>query len=280
MTCVDIDILDYDILKNYLDTEFIGRTVFHFDELDSTNTYAKSIANKLDGEGQVVITEKQLNGRGRLGRQWISQNNKGIWISIILKPKINIADVSKITQVAAAAINLALLSHGVKTEIKWPNDIIINNKKICGILVEMNSENSMSNSIGNSKINYLIVGVGLNVNNDKDDFPEELRDIASSLKIETNKEFKRSTILTEILNNFEKLYMDLNNNDFSKALDICRKNSYIIGKKIYLIRNHERIEARAIDINNDGELIVMYKNGKLDNIISGEVSVRISKINQ
>ncbi len=280
MTSLDKEVLNYDILKINLNTKYIGRTVFSFNELDSTNTYAKSIASNLDGEGQVIITEKQLNGRGRLGRQWQSQNNKGIWMSIILKPTISIADVSKITQVTAAAIYLGLLSQGVKAEIKWPNDIIINNKKICGILVEMNSEKIINSGAGDSKINYLIVGIGLNVNNEIDDFPEELRDIASSLKIETNKEFKRSVILAEILNNFEKLYMDLNNNDFSKALDTCRNNSYVIGKEINLIKNQELIEAKAIDISNDGELIVMYKNGKLDNIISGEVSVRISKINQ
>ncbi len=272
------DILNYDELKDYLNTEFIGRNIIHFDELNSTNTYAKSIASDLDKEGQVVITEKQLSGRGRLGRQWVSQNNKGIWMSIILKPKINIEDISKITQVAAAAINLGLSSHGVKTEIKWPNDIIINNKKICGILVEMNSEKNIStNTSEDSKINYVVVGIGINVNNDIEDFPEELRETATSIKIETNKEFKRNILVAEVLNNFEKLYIALNNNDFSKSLDICRKNSYVIGKEINLIKNQEVKEATALNINDDGELVVMYKDGETDNIISGEISVRIRK---
>lgn len=277
MATINQDILNYEELKKYLETEFVGRNIIHFDELDSTNTYAKIIANKLDGEGHIVITEKQLNGRGRLGRQWVSQNNKGIWMSIILKPMINIAEISKITQVAAAAINLGLSSHGIKTEIKWPNDIIINNKKICGILVEMNSENNISNTVGGSKINYVIVGIGINVNNDIDDFPEELREIATSIKVEVNKEFIRSVLVAEILNNFEKLYIGLNNNDFSKSLEICRKNSYVIGKEINLIKNQEMKEATALNINDEGELIVMYKNGKVDNIISGEISVRLRK---
>ena len=275
---INQDILNYDELKDYLNTEFIGRNIIHFDELNSTNTYAKSIASDFDGEGQIVITEKQLSGRGRLGRQWVSQNNKGIWMSIILKPKINIAEVSKITQVAAAAINLGLSFYGVKTEIKWPNDIIINNKKICGILVEMNSEKNISTNISeDSKINYVVVGIGINVNNDIGGFPEELRETATSIKIETNKEFKRNILVAEILNNFEKLYIALNNNDFSKSLDICRKNSYVIGKEINLIKNQEIKEAKALNINDDGELIVMYKDGKTDNIISGEISVRIRK---
>ena len=216
MPDINQDILNYEKLKDYLNTEFIGKKIFHFDELESTNTYAKSIAAQLDGEGQVVITEKQLNGRGRLGRQWVSQNSNGIWMSIILKPKISIDQLSKITQVAAAATNLGLLSHGVKTHIKWPNDIIINDKKICGILVEMNSEKNISDNIsGDSKINYVIVGIGINVNSNTEDFPEELRNTATSIKIETNKEFKRNIIAAEILNYFEKLYIDIKNNDFS-----------------------------------------------------------------
>ena len=270
------DKLNYNNLTDYLKTEFIGRNVIHFDELDSTNSYAKSIANDLVGEGQVVITEKQLNGRGRLGRQWVSQNNKGIWMSIILKPQISINEVSKITQVAAAAINLALLSHEVNSKIKWPNDIIINDKKTCGILVEMNSENN-TNNLEDSKINYVIVGIGINVNNDKEDFPEELSDIATSIKIESKKEINRSTLVAEVLNNFENLYKSLINHDFSKSLDICKNNSYIIGKEINLIKNQELIQAKAIDINDEGELIVMYNNGEIDNIISGEISVRIRK---
>lgn len=275
---INQDILNYDELKDYLNTEFIGRNIIHFDELNSTNTYAKSIASDLDKEGQVVITEKQLSGRGRLGRQWVSQNNKGIWMSIILKPQINIADISKITQVAAAAINLGLLSHSVKTEIKWPNDIILNNKKICGILVEMNSEKNISTDISEAvKINYVVVGIGINVNNDIEDFPEELRETATSIKIETNKEFKRNILVAEVLNNFEKLYIALKNNNFSKSLDICRKNSYVIGKEINLIKNQEVKEATALNINDEGELVVMYKDGEVDNIISGEISVRIRK---
>ena len=266
--------LNYNTIKDYLNTEFIGRNIIHFDELDSTNNYAKSIANDLEGEGQVVITEKQLNGRGRLGRQWISQNDNGIWMSIILKPNINIEDVSKITQVAAAAINLGLLSQGIKTEIKWPNDIILNNKKTCGILVEMNTN---TNNFEKGKINFVIVGIGINVNNGIEDFPEELRYIATSLKIEEKKEFKRNLIVAEVLNNFETLYTSFVNGDFSKSLDICKKNSYILGKEINLMKNQETIEAKALDINENGELVVMYENGEIDNIISGEISVRIRK---
>ena len=263
------DILTYEELKGRLNTEFIGRSIIHFDELDSTNSYAKKAADTLEGEGQVVIAEKQFGGRGRMGRQWISQNNNGIWMSIILRPKISIYEVSKITQVAAAAVNSAFADLGIETEIKWPNDLMINDKKICGILTEMNSEIN--------KINHVVVGIGINVNNGDEDFPDELKNTATSVKIETLRQLKRSELTAEILNNFEKLYIKLNNNDFSDTLDILRRNSYVIGKDISLIKNQEVINARAIDINNNGELTVRYENGETDNIISGEISVRIKK---
>ena len=263
------DILTNEEIKTYLNTKFIGRNIIHFDELDSTNSYAKKIADTLVGEGHVVITEKQLSGRGRMGRQWSSQNSNGIWMSIILRPRVSIFEVSKITQVAAAAVNMALNNLGVETKIKWPNDLLINDKKICGILTEMNSEINV--------INYVVVGIGINVNNNKEDFSIDLKNIATSIKIETSKELKRNVLVAEILNNFEKLYEELNNNDFSRSLDICKKNSYVIGKEINLIKNQEVTNARAIDINNDGELGVEYTNGDRENIISGEISVRIRK---
>lgn len=269
MTKITKDILNYDGIKDYLNTEFIGRNVIHFDEINSTNTYAKSIANNLDGEGHLVISEKQLGGRGRLGRQWVSQNDKGIWMSIVLKPEINVTEVSQITQIAAAAINLAFSAQGIHTKIKWPNDMILNDKKICGILTEMSTENE--------KIKYVVVGIGINVNNDMEDFPEELRDIATSIKIETGKEFKRNILVSDILYHFERLYVDSKNNGFNKSLEICRQNSYVLGKEINLIKNQEIKEAKALSINDEGELVVMYKNGEIDNIISGEISVKIRK---
>ena len=263
------DILTNDEIKSHLNTEFMGRNIIHFEELDSTNLFAKKIADTLEGEGHTIITERQFNGRGRLGRQWVSQNSNGIWMSIILRPSLSIFEVSKITQVVAAAVNLAFANQGIETKIKWPNDIIIKDKKVCGILTELNSE------VNN--INYVVVGIGINVNNSIEDFPEELRNIATSVFIETSKKLKRNILVAEILNNFEKLYIDLNNNDFSKSLDICRKNSYVIGKEINLIKNQETKVAKAIDINEAGELVVEYKNGDIDNIISGEISVRIIK---
>lgn len=254
-------------IKGYLNTEFIGKNILHFDELDSTNTYAKKIADTLEGEGHVIITEKQLSGKGRLGRTWFSQNDKGIWMTIILRPQIDIFEVSKITQVAAAAVQNALSEINIKSMIKWPNDIIINDKKTCGILTEMNSEID--------KINYVIVGIGINVNHDRSDFEDEISKIATSLKIETNQEIKRNILTAKILNNFEVLYKEFLNNNFHSTLDICKKNSYILGREINLIKNDSSVAALAVDITENGELTVKYDDGTVQNVLSGEVSVRL-----
>ncbi|QSX07022.1 biotin--[acetyl-CoA-carboxylase] ligase [Sedimentibacter sp. zth1] len=263
------DILTYEEIKEHLTTKFIGRNIIHFDNLDSTNTYAKSIADTLVGEGHAIITEKQLNGRGRLGRQWISQNSKGIWMSLILRPELDIFEVSKVTQVAAAAVNMAFRDIGVESKIKWPNDIIINDKKVCGILTEMNSEINI--------INYIVVGIGINVNNDLDDFSSEISDIATSIKIESKKYIKRNELVAKIFNNFEILYNDFVDKKFSTALNICKDNSYVLNKDINIIKNGEVTSAKAIDINERGELVVKYENGSIDKVLSGEVSVRIKK---
>lgn len=259
------DLLTSNKITQYLTTSFVGRKIIHFDTIDSTNTYAKTIGLNCD-DGTVVTSENQTVGRGRLGRQWESQS-KSICMSIILKPEINIFQVAKITQVCAAAVALSLEEFGIDAQIKWPNDLMINNKKICGILTEMESSNN--------KVNYVVVGIGINVNNSYSDFPDEIKNIASSLKIETNNEFQKSIIAAKIMNNFEILYHEfVKNNNFKKSLDVCRKKSNVIGKNINLIKNKDITAAKAIDIGNDGELIVQYENGEIDSIISGEISVR------
>lgn len=259
------DLLTSNKITQYLTTSFVGRKIIHFDTIDSTNTYAKTIGLNCD-DGTVVTSENQTVGRGRLGRQWESQS-KSICMSIILKPEINIFQVAKITQVCAAAVALSLEEFGIDAQIKWPNDLMINNKKICGILTEMESSNN--------KVNYVVVGIGINVNNSYSDFPDAIKDIASSLKIETGNEIRRSSIAAKIMNNFEILYHEfVKNNNFKKSLDVCRKKSNVIGKNINLIKNKDITAAKAIDIGNDGELIVQYENGEIDSIISGEISVR------
>ncbi|WP_416197136.1 MAG: Bifunctional ligase/repressor BirA [Sporanaerobacter sp.] len=260
------DILTYGEVEEYLGTKIIGRKIYYFDTIDSTNIKAKELAYKED-EGTLVIAEEQTLGRGRLGRTWISPKKKGIWMSIILKPSIDPMKVAKITQIGAAAIALALEDLGIEAFIKWPNDIVMNGKKVCGILTEMSCELNM--------INYVIMGVGINVNLDSEDFQGEVSKVGTSLKIETGEKINRKELLGLFLNRFEELYMPfIEKDDFSSTLKVCREKSILIGKEVKLIRGSEEKKCKVVGLNGDGELEVDYGNGVVENVLSGEVSVR------
>ncbi|WP_127836607.1 biotin--[acetyl-CoA-carboxylase] ligase [Clostridium prolinivorans] len=261
------DLLTLEEIEPYLNSSVIGRNFVYFNSIDSTNNAAKKIADDENSHGTVLISEEQTNGKGRLGRHWISPKYKGIWMSIILKPNLDPIDASKITQIAAAAVTLSLLEMNIKASIKWPNDIILNHKKVCGILTEMNAE--LTN------IHHVIVGIGINVNADKEDFPDDLKNIATSLKIESNNKINRQILTAKILNNFEILYDKfINNNDIESSLKICREYSAILGSEIIIINKGKKVSAKALDIDEEGKLIVKYSNGNIEKIISGEISIR------
>lgn len=259
------DRLSYEEIEKYLDTKFIGRDIRYFDCVDSTNRIAKELAVDV-AEGTVVISEEQTAGKGRIDREWISPKNKGIWMSIVLKPQLEPSKLSKITQIGAVAIYEALENLHIKSEIKWPNDILISGKKVAGILTEMGAELN--------RINYIVMGIGINVNVDEKNFPTELQDKASSIKIEEGKYISRKALAANILNEFEKHYIDFKENgDIKKAVKILNDNSSLIGKEVRVINwNNERV-GKALEINCNGELVVEFKEG-IENIYSGEVSIR------
>lgn len=261
------DILTLEEIEPYLSTGFIGRSIIHFDSIESTNSYAKALGDSDKPDGSVVISEEQTNGRGRLGRSWVSPKHRGIWMSIILKPNLNPVDAVNLTQTAAAAVVKATGELGIKTLVKWPNDIVINNKKVCGILTEMTAELT--------RINYVVVGLGINVNTDELEFPEDIREIATSLKVQTGSSINRQELTARILNNFEKLYTKLTDeNNIEASIDICRENSAVIGRDVLIINREKSREAHVIDIDKRGRLLVEYADGNREHIISGEISIR------
>ncbi|CDI48907.1 biotin--[acetyl-CoA-carboxylase] ligase [Clostridium tetani] len=260
------DILTYEEIEPYLNTINMGRNIMYYKEVDSTNNKAKELALN-SPEGTVVISELQTSGRGRLGRDWYSPFGKGIYMSTILKPDVDPVNASKITQIAAAALCKSFNEIGIKSYIKWPNDIIINNKKVCGILTEMDAELN--------QINYIILGIGANVNMEKDSFPEEISNIASSLKIESGIHINRQELVSTILNNFEILYNEyLNKKNILSSIKICRENSILLGKEIKIIKGNEVLQGIAMNIDDEGLLIIKDKYDNLNKIISGEVSIR------
>ena len=257
------DLLNPQNIYRNLKTKFIGKNVLHFETIDSTNDYAKKIGNELR-DGSVIISEEQTKGKGRLGRVWESKAGEGIWMSIILKPNIIPNKAPFITLIAGASIVKALNILGVDAKIKWPNDITINNKKLSGILTELSAEIE--------RVNYIVVGIGMNVKDT--DFEEELQDKATSLYKE-NYNVSRVDIVKDILCQFEKLYLDyIEKDDKKEVLDICRQYSAIINKEIYVIKNDQKELVDCIGINEEGNLIIKNKDGKLEEIMSGEVSIR------
>ena len=185
-------------------------------------------------------------------------------MSLIIKPKIEPYKAPFLTLVAGASVVKALSNLDVEASIKWPNDIIVHNKKICGILTELSAEME--------RVNYVVIGIGINIKTI--DFPDEIKDKATSLYKEGYK-LSRVDIVRQFCIEFEKLYkgyiLDGNKQD---TLELCRKYSAIIGKQVYVIKNNKRELVKCIDINENGNLIVKEKNGEIQEIMSGEVSIR------
>lgn len=261
------DILFYDEISPYLDTELIGRSYVHFDQIESTNTYAKENISKLK-DGAVITAEKQTLGRGRLGRRWTVEKSDGILMSIVLKPKIKPARALMLTHIASLAVAEAIEYTGVKALIKWPNDIIVNNKKVCGILLEMIAELDM--------ISAVIIGIGLNANSGA--FPPDLSDKATSLKIASGGTIDRKKLTALILNHLEDNYTQFLDGKFT--MDSIKSYSLTLGKNIRIIdyKNtsapQRYIDCYAVDIDDDGYLVVRFCDGSIHTVMSGDVSVR------
>ncbi|SHH47942.1 biotin--[acetyl-CoA-carboxylase] ligase [Tepidibacter thalassicus] len=260
------DLLTPEIVKYNLSTSLLGKEIVYFDSIGSTNDYAKEIAKDVK-EGTIIIAEEQVKGRGRMGKYWHSIKGDGIWVSIILKPDIYPYEASFITQIAGASIVKGLKKLGVDSLIKWPNDIIINNKKVSGILTELGAEID--------RINYVVVGIGMNVKTI--DFPENVKSMATSIRKE-GYNLERIDILKEILEEFERLYSNyIENKDKTECIEICKQNSAIIGKYVYVLKGDEKRKVKCIDITENGNLVIINDNNVKEELISGEVSIRGDK---
>lgn len=252
------DIISETEITAALDTDFIGHNIRYLKHTDSTNEEAKRLSDMPDGT--LFIAESQSNGKGRLGRSWDSERGSGIWMSLLLKPDIPPEEISQITLIAGIAV-CNTLKNG--SGIKWPNDIVIGTRKVCGILTEMSAEIE--------RVNYVICGIGINVNTP--DFPDELSDKATSLFIETGRTFNRSELTAAVLNEFEKLYKKFIKEGFSPLLEEYKKSCITVGRDIRVIYRKETITGKAVDITPDGALAVDTGNSRIT-VTSGDVSVR------
>lgn len=254
-------------ITSHLQTKWLGRSICYEDSVGSTNNVAKSIANVGCDNGMLVVAEEQGAGKGRLSRGWISPYAKGIWFSVVLKPPFLPQEASKCTLLAAVAVVKAINGiKGVQAAIKWPNDILLNGRKLVGILTEMNAE------FGH--INYVVIGIGINTNAAPDDYPEEVRDIAVSVADAAKEPFTRVQLLADILKNIEELYEQACAEGFAPILAEWRKYSCTLGQEVKVIAPDMTYYGTALDIDGEGLLIVRKTDGELEKVVAGDVSLR------
>ena len=258
-----------DLLNEYeveplLTTEVLGHTIIHFREVPSTNIEARKYAREGAAEGTVIVAEHQTAGRGRSGRSWFSSQEWAIQMSLILRPKVSPALAASITQIGAAAVAKALENLGLSPQIKWPNDVLLSEKKVCGILTEMSCELD--------HINHIVIGIGINVNTPH--FPDDVASVATSVRIEKGEAWNRKKLMAAVLNAFEPLYKEfLEGKEHPEYLRICRTLSNLIGQHITYETTKGRLSAKAIDIDNFGRLIVQHSDGSTETLLSGEVHI-------
>ena len=254
-------------ISDGLNTRFIGRKIFYRDTVKTTNDLAKELALGGAPDGAVVLAEEQNGGKGRLGRHWHSPKYKGIYFTTLLRPPVSLAEVSQLTMVSAVAFAAALRRRtGAAVGIKWPNDLLLNGRKICGILTEMSAEVD--------HIEYLVVGAGLNVNHTESDFPPELLEVATSLRMETGVVQTRAELLQGMLEEFEKCYTIWLEQGFAPVLAQWRELSVSLNCPVRVFTFKETWEGWAQDVDESGALIVSLPDGTTRNFISGEVSLR------
>ncbi len=253
------DIIDVDELESKTNTRLIGKNIRYYPELISTNNTASEIA-PLVPEGTVVIAETQKGGRGRMGTEWQSIKG-GIWLSLILKPSIPLESTAKITLVAGIAVTNSLREIGLNANIKWPNDVLVKGKKICGILTEVSAEVE--------KVDYIVLGIGINANVNVQELRQEIRDYATSISKEKSKTIDRNEFVASLLYEFEQQYIKFKTHHFADIVDEWIALSDTIGKNVKITTPSRIIEGRAVSITEKGSLVVVDSNNKRNEIIAG-----------
>lgn len=252
-------------LRDRLHTECFGKHVFFSRKVGSTNEWAKELAEKGAAEGTVTLAQVQTAGRGRLGREWISPRG-GLWFSIILRPNQKAQQAAKLVFVASLAVAEVLhQKYGLRTKTKWPNDVLVNGRKICGILAEMNTKGEY--------VNHVILGVGLNANfSVNDSLPDQLKTEAISIETELGKKIRLENLLEALLEKMEAVYYSFLETGFRPVLERWKLYAEFLGKRIVANEEHQSLKGVASDVDVDGALIMKLENGATRRILVGDIA--------
>jgi BirA family biotin operon repressor/biotin-[acetyl-CoA-carboxylase] ligase len=256
--------------SSFRSSQIIGRKIFRYKRVNSTQDKAKKFAQKGLAEGTAIIAEIQTQGKGRLGRRWVSPKG-GIWVSIILRPEITSMETPKITMIGGLAVAKAIAElFRLEAKLKWPNDVLVRTngvefRKVCGVLTEA--------VLGIGRVNYVIMGLGINVNNR---IPPALRDVAISLKDATGRNLSREKLLRKVLEKFDNYYLDFKKLGMDPILKECKRISAVLGREVKIECADEVIEGKALDIDEYGALIVETDEGR-KKVVAGDVTI-LSKI--
>lgn len=255
----DLKVLDKDYIYNNIKNK---KEVIVLEKIDSTNNFAKKFAKETFLKEAVIVANTQTEGRGRLGRSFVSNEASGIYMSYMLKPNFSLDFAKKITCLAASAVSSAIDEEAnVSSQIKWVNDIYINGKKVSGILTEG------STLLEESKLEYVVIGIGINTYDQV--FTDEIKKIATTLENEAQMIVSRSKLIVNIINRIDNYLANIGNDVYMKEYI---NRSFVIGKKVTLQKYDKIFEVEVIDINQEGELVVKHLDGRFETISSGEIT--------
>ncbi|HET7656681.1 MAG TPA: biotin--[acetyl-CoA-carboxylase] ligase [Bacillales bacterium] len=258
------NVLTEDEIASGLETETLGKSVHFHESVKSTQEVAHKLAREGAPEGTLVVADEQVGGRGRLGRQWHSPKGSGIWMSLLLRPNIPPQQAPQLTLLTAVGVVKGIrAATDVECDIKWPNDILVNGKKLVGILTELQADPD--------RVHSVIVGIGINANVKETDFPDEIRSIATSLQIEAGKEINRAELLQHILLQIEKLYIDYLREGFRFVKLLWEAHAVSLGRTIEARTLRGVLNGRAIGLNDSGFLILEDETGKRHEISSADI---------
>lgn len=251
-------------LQESLHTKRFGRRVFFSRKVKSTNDWAKKLAKMGAEEGTVTVAETQTAGRGRLGREWASPRG-GLWFSIVLQPKKKVQETAKLVFVASFTVAEVLRrEYDLRTETKWPNDVLVDGKKICGILAEMSTKAE--------KVNFVILGIGVNANFRADDaLPESVKTHATSIETEVGKKIRLESLLKELLEKMETVYGGYLDRGFAPLLEQWKKYAEFLGRKVVIANQEETLNGLALDVDLDGALILKLDDGARKRVFVGDL---------